>query len=60
MGEAKKKLWLVRLEVNMDASHEVKVLVKATKEHLARQKAIKECYAQGYFYASPISCEVCK
>lgn len=58
--EPKKKTWIVRLHVNMCAEHEVTVLTKATKEHLAIDKAIKECYRNGYFHAQSVSCKEVK
>lgn len=52
----KKKCFMVKCIVNMDASHEETVLVKATKPHLACQKAEAECRNHGFFHAKAFSC----
>ena len=49
------KRWLVECEVNMDASREVSIIVKANTERKAESKAINECFKKGYFYAKVIS-----
>ena len=51
------KKWLVKCEVNMDASHEEKIIIKANTEHKARIKAQNECYNKGYFHVNIISCK---
>lgn len=53
----KKKAWLVKCEVNMDASREETVIVKATKPHLARQIAEAEVRNHGYFHARAYYCK---
>lgn len=55
--EPKKKTWFVKCEVNMDASHYEVVLVKATKPHLARQKAEAELRNKGFFHARAFYCK---
>ena len=52
-----KKSYIVTCQVNMCADKEVKVVVKTTKPHLARQLAEKECYQHGYFFAKAVSCK---
>lgn len=52
-----KKCYIVKCEVNMDASHVETVLVKTTKPHLARQKAEAELRNCGFFHAKTISCK---
>ena len=58
MADAKKKCYMVKCIVNMDASHEEMVLVKTTKPHLARQKAEAELRNNGFFHAKAFYCEV--
>lgn len=57
MAESKKKCFMVKCVVNMDASREETVLVKTTKPHLARQKAEAELRNNGFFHAKAFSCE---
>jgi hypothetical protein len=57
MTEKKKKCYIVKCEVNMDASTEETVIVKATKPHLACQKATAELRNNGFFHASVRSCK---
>lgn len=47
----KKKAYLVKCTVNMDASHEEMVVVKTTKPHLAVQLAESELRNNGFFHA---------
>ena len=51
MAEPKKKCYIVRCQVNMDASREETVLVKATKPHIACSKAVGELIKRGFFHA---------
>lgn len=60
MSEPKKKAWLVKCEVNMDASHVETVIVKTTKPHLARQMAEALLRDHGYFHAKAYYCEEVK
>ena len=57
MADPKKKCYIVRCQVNMDASREETVLVKATKPHIACQKAVGELIKQGFFHANVVSCK---
>ena len=57
MADSKKKCFMVKCIVNMDASREEMVLVKTTKPHLARQKAEAELRNNGFFHAKAFSCE---
>ena len=56
MSEKKKKCYIVKCEVNMDASRYETVIVKTTKPHLARQKAEAELRNHGFFHARAVSC----
>ena len=56
MSEKKKKCYIVKCEVNMDASHYETVIVKTTKPHLACQKAEAELKNNGFFHVIPVSC----
>lgn len=49
--------WLVKCEVNMDASKEVSVIVKANTERKAKIKATDKCYSEGYFHVNIVSCK---
>ena len=51
------KEWLVKCEVNMDASKEVNIDVKANTERKAKIKAENECRNRGYFHVNIISCK---
>ena len=51
------KRWLVKCEVNMDASNEVDVIVKANTERKAKLLAINECYKKGYFHVNILTCK---
>lgn len=57
MGNPKKKCYIVRCQVNMDASREETVLVKATKPQIAYQKVVDELIKQGFFHARVVSCK---
>lgn len=52
----KKKRFLVRCTVNMDARTDKVVIVKTTKPHLACQKAEAELRNNGFFHAKAYSC----
>ena len=49
--------WLVKCEVNMDASNEVGVIVKANTERKAKIMAANECYKKGYFHVNILTCK---
>lgn len=51
------KKWLVKCQVNMDASHEENIIVNSNTERKAKIKAEKECYKKGYFHVNIISCK---
>jgi hypothetical protein len=51
------KRWLVKCQVNMDASTEVNVIVKANTERKAKIKAENECYSKGYFHVNILNCK---
>lgn len=51
------KRWLVKCAVNMDASNEANVILKANSERNAKSKAINDLYARGYFHVEVLSCE---
>ena len=51
------KKWLVKCQVNMDASREVSVIVKANTERKAKAKAISECHHNKYFHVTVLSCK---
>jgi hypothetical protein len=57
MSDKKKKTYIVKCIVNMCANHEETVIVKATKPHLAAQKAEAELRNNGFFHARAYSCE---
>ena len=52
------KSWWVVCEVNMDASHYEKMIVKANTERKARSFAINEFYKQGYKHVNIVSCKI--
>lgn len=52
----KKKGFIVKCTVNMDASKEETVIVKATKPHLACQKAEAALRNIGFFHVRAFSC----
>ena len=56
MAEKKKKTYIVKCEVDMCANHEETVIVKATKPHIAMQKAEAELRNNGYFHARAFYC----
>ena len=56
MSEKKKKAYFVTCTVNMDASKEQSVIVKATKPHIAMKKAEAELRNNGFFYARAFYC----
>ena len=58
--EKKKNVWICKVQVDLCAEHEVTVIVKTTKPHIARQLAESECYSKGFFQAKCISCEEMK
>lgn len=60
MSERKKKTWLIKCEVNYNASHFETVVVMATKPHIAIQKAEAELNNSGFFGARAYSCEELK
>ena len=51
------KRWLVACEVNMDAGHEIKVIVKANTERKAKSYAINRLHKEGYFNVVVNSCK---
>lgn len=51
------KSWCVVCEVNMDASHEIKVIVKANTQRKAESFAINSLYKDGYFHVKLVSCK---
>lgn len=53
----KKKSYIVTLQVNLCAEHEVKVPVRATKKSLACRQAEKALLESGYFQAKAIDCK---
>lgn len=57
MKETKKKAWLVKCEVNMDSNRNEVVVVKATKPHLASQKAEALLRDSGFFHARAYYCK---
>ena len=57
MTEPKKKCYIVKCEVNMNASHVETVLLKATKPHIACEKAVGALIKNGFFHAKVISCK---
>ena len=56
MKQKKTKSYIVTCEVDMCAEHEVDVLVTATKESLACNKAVKELLKGKHFFAIPRRC----
>lgn len=54
------KAWWVVCEVNMDATHEVKMVVKANTQRKAESFAINSLYKEGYFHVKLISCKEMK
>lgn len=60
MAEVKKKVYIVKCEVDMCAEHVETVIVKTTKPHLARQKAEAELRNNGHFHAKAFYCEEMK
>lgn len=57
MGDKKKKCFMVKCIVDMDASEEETVLVRTTKPHLAIQKAEAELRNNGFFHAKAFYCK---
>lgn len=51
------KSWWVVCEVNMDASHEIKTIVKANTQRKAKSLAIDRLYKEGSFFVKLVSCE---
>lgn len=51
MKEKKKKSWLVTVQVNMCANHEIIVPVVATKSSIACMNAEEALKNKGYFHA---------
>lgn len=51
-----KAYWVV-CELNMDASYEVKMVVKANSQRKAEDIAISSLYKEGYFHVKLISCK---
>lgn len=51
------KSWCVICEVNMDASHEIKMIVKANTQRKAKIFATNRLYKEGYFFVKLVSCE---
>jgi hypothetical protein len=56
MAEKKKKTYFVKCTVDLDASREQSVIVKATKPHIAIQKAEAELRNNGHFHARAFYC----
>ena len=54
------KSWWVVCEVNMDAQHEVKMIVKANTQRKAESFAINSLYKDGNFHVKLISCREMK
>lgn len=50
------KSWWVICEVNMDASHEIKMIVKANTQRRAESFAINRLNKEGYFCVKLVSC----
>ena len=55
--QKKKKAYIVKCNVNMDASREETVIVKTTKPHLAMQIAEAELRNNGYWHAKAFNCK---
>ena len=51
------KSWLVVCEVNMNAQHEVKMIVKANTQRKAESFAINSLQEDGNFHVKLISCK---
>ena len=51
------KSWWVVCEVNMNASHEIKMIVKANTQRKAESLAINRLYKEGYFFVKLVSCK---
>lgn len=51
------KSWWIVCEVNMDASHEEKIIVKANTRRNAESFAINSLYKEGYFHVKLVSCK---
>ena len=51
------KSWWVVCEVNMNAQHEVKMIVKANTQRKAESFAINSLYKDGNFHVKLISCK---
>lgn len=51
------KKWLVKCQINMDASTEENLIVKANTERKARVKAEDLCYKKGFFHVQILSCK---
>ena len=51
------KKWLVTCGVNMDASNEVAITVKANTERKAKIMATDACCKKGYFHVNILSCK---
>ena len=60
MKEKKKKTYFVKCTVDLDASKEQSVIVKATNPHIAMQKAEAECRNVGHFQAKAFYCNEMK
>ena len=54
------KSWYVVCEVNMDASSEEKVTIKANTQRNAERSAINKLHKEGYFHVKIISCKEVK
>lgn len=50
------KSWWVVCKVNMDASKQIKVIVKANTERKAKSFAIDRLHKEGYFHVVIESC----
>ena len=51
------KSWWVVCQVNMNAEHEEKMVVKAHTQKTAESYAINSLYKEGYFHVKLISCK---
>lgn len=51
------KRWLVTCQVNMDAGHDIKVIVIANTERKAKSYAISRLQKEGYFNVVVNSCK---
>ena len=50
------KSWFVVCQVNMNAEHEEKMIVKASTQKKAESFAINHFYKEGYFHVKIVSC----